>query len=203
MASIRGAAAVGKGELQVALADRLAWAMMPVGKGEARGRGARRRRGPRARSARSARRWRRRASARRRSVRSRGPALPAPCRASSSDSRAIAGSSWSRATAQPRRHLVPAALQQQPLGGQPLDRRAKVDARDRAARALALVAVDSPITTAGRLVASFSRDGDDADDAGVPAFARGPDQRRVEPARLRPAPARRRARRPRSRGVRC
>ena len=60
-----------------------------------------------------------------------------------------------------------------------------------------------PITTAGRFVGLFQPRRDDADDAGVPAVARGPDQRRVEPARLGLRQGGVAHLRPRSRAVRC
>ncbi len=102
---------------------------------------------------------------------------------------------------QARGHFVTAALYQQPLGGQPLDRRAQINARDRPARPFA-DAISNPITTAGRLALlsgarqQFPRRRDASPH-------RGPDQRRVRAAFLGLLQRCGAHGVPRHRGVRC
>ncbi len=175
-----------------------------IGKGKARGRGARRRRGPPLRSVRPgpavaapviSRPSRRRS---RRPARRRPPAAPAGRPGAS-----IAASMLVVVHRQARRHPVPAALAAAALrrpaaGSQRPDRRRRptgpIPCRS---------PPSSPMTTAGRFVGLFQARRDDADDAGMPAVARGPDQRRRPARALRPVPALRRAPGARSRAVRC
>ena len=83
-----------------------------------------------------------------------------------------------RRQAQAGGHPVAAAALDQPLAGQPGDGGAEVDARDRAARALALAGIE-PDHHGGAAEALLQPRRDDADDARMPALAGGPGQRAV------------------------
>jgi hypothetical protein len=75
------------------------------------------------------------------------------------------------------------ALDQQPLGGQQMHGGAKVNPRDRAARALAF-AIFKANHHGGAVGGLFEAGRDDADHAGMPAFASGPDKGAIDAARF-------------------
>src|SRR5690606_5968918 len=76
-----------------------------------------------------------------------------------------------------------ATLLEKPLRRDPVDRGAKIDTGDRPGRALA-DAVFKADDDRGAVIGLFEAGGGDADDAGVPALARRPDQRARRTAML-------------------
>lgn len=78
---------------------------------------------------------------------------------------------------------MPAAFDKQTLGGEALDACAQIDAMDRAPRAFAILAIKAD-DNGGAACGLFEARGDDANNAGMPAIARSPDEGGVKAAFL-------------------